>query len=838
MRRRDKDSSSLFGGLTTVSLVCYVFMISAFLVSAFFPTRDAREILYEGFRHRAETALSQVSRANQGALVLARQAMVENDGAVVEQALLLNLNLEPLDGASEFTPATRERLKSGARRAQSSLRIFADKFKEGGVTPQDDAYQSLVKNSGQLQHQLDQAEEALTEYRSQQRLALSQRESLLLMVLGLFGVFGALSIVVVTRSFKVQVWTPVSNILRYTQRLEKGDLSAELLDKNQMGGADELGKIARAVQGLGHTVRNIFLAIQSHGADAGQIAARLDNHCRSLVDLKTEGARSLDAIQNRLRDNLALSEDFAGGANDAQHYAVEVVGRFSDMQLASQNLQEQSRELAQALGSATQSAEGLGRHTDQVFGEIQRVRDGMQDGLTSAEGMLGSILELGEQSGHISSAVDETGAVVEEMMTGNQQVMENIRSMDSNMDIAFRQIEALLVSIKSVDGSIREATSFSREVSKTANDGHQIMEQAIEKMREIKTMVQGTAKQIKDLGSSSQEITNVVSTITGLAEQTNLLALNAAIEAARAGEEGKGFAVVADKVRELAEQSSLSAKEIEGHIMEVQQETEKVVQHMVEWGRQVEEGVNLTDNAGKKMVTIVEKVRHATRLMTEINTDTQDQAKRSDKVKQVVDRLTQASQVIRTSMQEQDQGARRMVEAIVTLRDIAQHLKQGSTGQEEASRHLTQLMLHHREKAEGLHRRLVDHRQVCGLLMRHLQGAARAGSEINHLSRQQVEKHKDLLGSGEHVVEETRRLAGRVSADLSRHRQLLEDLGMLANAEKDGLGVARTVHADARVLTTTVQQLLDILVDFRLETAPAALPEATPEHGLRPVEET
>ncbi len=42
MRRRDKDSSSLFGGLTTVSLVCYVFMISAFLVSAFFPTRDAR----------------------------------------------------------------------------------------------------------------------------------------------------------------------------------------------------------------------------------------------------------------------------------------------------------------------------------------------------------------------------------------------------------------------------------------------------------------------------------------------------------------------------------------------------------------------------------------------------------------------------------------------------------------------------------------------------------------------------------------------------------------------------------------------------------------------------
>ncbi|MCZ9889129.1 methyl-accepting chemotaxis protein [Brachyspira hyodysenteriae] len=67
---------------------------------------------------------------------------------------------------------------------------------------------------------------------------------------------------------------------------------------------------------------------------------------------------------------------------------------------------------------------------------------------------------------------------------------------------------------------------------------------------------------MEDITKATSEISNITKIIDDIAMQTNILALNASVEAARAGEQGKGFAVVAAEVRNLAQTSQESVKNI------------------------------------------------------------------------------------------------------------------------------------------------------------------------------------------------------------------------------------------------------------------------------------
>src|SRR5207248_8689492 len=142
------------------------------------------------------------------------------------------------------------------------------------------------------------------------------------------------------------------------------------------------------------------------------------------------------------------------------------------------------------------------------------------------------------------------------------------------------------------------------EARQNAHEGLESVRATIGGMQRIRGQVQQSAKQIKRLGESSQEIGQIVQLIEEIADQTNLLALNAAIQAAMAGEHGRGFAVVADEVHRLAERASVATKQIGGLVKSIQADTTEAVVAMENSTREVVEGSRLADSAGQRLEAI------------------------------------------------------------------------------------------------------------------------------------------------------------------------------------------------------------------------------------------
>lgn len=259
-------------------------------------------------------------------------------------------------------------------------------------------------------------------------------------------------------------------------------------------------------------------------------------------------------------------------------------------------------ELMTAVGAMNQSLRDI----------ISRVRDGVNNVARASSEIAAGNTDLSSRTEQQSAAVVETAASMEELTSTVKQNAENAH----------------------------HASQLATEASHNASRGGEIISDVINTMGGI--------------SQSSGKIGEIISVINGIAFQTNILALNAAVEAARAGEQGRGFAVVAGEVRNLAQRSSLAAKEIEALISESLS--------------RVSNGTELVNRAGVTMEDIVKSVTQVRDIMGEI-------AAASDEQNRGITQIAQAMTEMDTTTQQNAALVEESSAAASSLEDQAHELE-------------------------------------------------------------------------------------------------------------------------------------------------------------------
>ncbi len=245
-------------------------------------------------------------------------------------------------------------------------------------------------------------------------------------------------------------------------------------------------------------------------------------------------------------------------------------------------------------------------------------------------------------------------------------------------------------SMYALSGSIQEVRVNTEEVIQKSQDAKSIIKtstasishltETMKSSMEISDQIKGSMLELSTLTKNIEEIMKLLESIS---EQTNLLALNASIEAARAGEVGKGFAVVASEVRNLAEQSKVSTKNVRMKLSTIQSKTQETAKLVMDANHIVINQDQSVKAAYESFSDIVELLKNMDTALNQVSTKISDMETIKDDTMHKIEQISTVTSDTVAATEEVNALSEEQNAITVQLFDVSSKL---STAMEELRR--------------------------------------------------------------------------------------------------------------------------------------------------------
>ena len=269
--------------------------------------------------------------------------------------------------------------------------------------------------------------------------------------------------------------------------------------------------------------------------------------------------------------------------------------------------------------------------------------------------------EIGELSQSFDTMRNRFVEVISEVLASSKEIANAAEELHRGSEDLAQRTEYQASSLEETASSMEEMASTIKSSAQNSVDGNNVMIASRNAVVEGGSVIANTTKMIEDVYDASAKIKDITKVIEGIAFQTNILALNASVEAARAGEQGRGFAVVASEVRNLAQNSQASAKNITLLIEDIYDKINK--------------SAEMARHSQEIFTDIEMKIEETSKIMSDISQTALEQESGVDQVNSAVSKMDNITQQNAALVEESTAASKSLLEQANHLEELMSFFK-------------------------------------------------------------------------------------------------------------------------------------------------------------------